>query len=287
MSTVIWAAVAVVIIIAIVLFVYLQSIGFTVSIFETDGKGKVSSPFKFVMLSDMHEATVGKDNSELLAAIREIDPDFIILGGDMLTCSECNLKDDERVYEFLGTLSAEYKIYYGMGNHEDKIKCSEALHMHERYESLLHNLERLNITLLDNKSAYINEKNVRIYGLNLPIEYFRRFKTNPLPKGYINKVFGEVSHDDYTILIAHNPEHFDEYDNYGADLVLSGHIHGGIVRLPFLGGVISPQIKLFPKYDSGEFHGFNSDMIVSRGIGWHSVPIRIWNKAEVVVVNVR
>ena len=90
----------------------------------------------------------------------------------------------------------------------------------------------------------------------------------------------------YNIVIAHNPDYFDDYVEYNADLVLSGHIHGGIIAIPGIGGVISPQLRLFPKYDSGMFTRGNTTMIVSRGIGWHSIPIRIFNKAEIVSVTI-
>ena len=95
---------------------------------------------------------------------------------------------------------------------------------------------------------------------------------------------GNPDRDRYSILLAHNPEHFQAYVSWGADLILSGHVHGGIIRLPFLGGVVSPAMKLFPKYDGGLFSQGNSHMVLSRGLGTHTIPVRINNKAELVVV---
>lgn len=85
-------------------------------------------------------------------------------------------------------------------------------------------------------------------------------------------------------MIAHNPEYFPAYAEWGADLVLSGHVHGGLMRLPFLGGVIAPSMKLFPKYDGGVFEEHGSTMILSRGLGTHTLPIRIFNPGELVVI---
>ena len=85
-------------------------------------------------------------------------------------------------------------------------------------------------------------------------------------------------------MLAHNPAYFEAYASWGADLTLSGHVHGGIMRLPWLGGVLSTSLTLFPKYDGGEFRLGEKRMIVSRGLGSHTIPIRIFNPAELVAV---
>ena len=102
---------------------------------------------------------------------------------------------------------------------------------------------------------------------------------------YLKETLGEHKEGVYQILLAHNPEYFEEYAAWGADLVLSGHVHGGIMRLPLLGGVISPKLVLFPKYDGGRFYEKDSTMILSRGLGMHTLPIRIFNPAELVVIH--
>ena len=86
----------------------------------------------------------------------------------------------------------------------------------------------------------------------------------------------------YEIMIAHDPFYFDAYAETDADLILSGHVHGGIMRLPLLGGVISPRLQLFPKYDGGKFEKNNTTMILSRGLGCHTLPIRIFNPGELI-----
>ena len=95
---------------------------------------------------------------------------------------------------------------------------------------------------------------------------------------------GKANRDRFQILLAHNPVYFEEYARWGADLVLSGHVHGGIVRLPFLGGVISPAFTLFPKYDGGKFERGDSTMLLGRGLGTHTLPVRMWNPGEIVLV---
>ena len=89
----------------------------------------------------------------------------------------------------------------------------------------------------------------------------------------------------YHILLAHNPVYFKQYAAWGADLTLSGHLHGGIIRLPLIGGVITPQAKLFPRYSAGKYEIGEKWMIVSRGLGTHTIPIRFNNKPELSVIH--
>jgi predicted MPP superfamily phosphohydrolase len=88
-------------------------------------------------------------------------------------------------------------------------------------------------------------------------------------------------------LLAHNPKYFKSYAAWGADLTLSGHIHGGIVQIPFLGGAVSPQVEFFPKYDAGLFHENDKAMILSRGLGTHTINVRINNTAELVSIKLK
>jgi predicted MPP superfamily phosphohydrolase len=101
---------------------------------------------------------------------------------------------------------------------------------------------------------------------------------------YLPSLIGESSREDYQLLIAHNPLYIKNYAEWGADLVLSGHLHGGMMRLPGIGGVLSPQAKFFPKYDAGQYHYQKSQLIVSRGLGSHSIMPRIFNIPELVYV---
>ena len=107
-----------------------------------------------------------------------------------------------------------------------------------------------------------------------------------MPAEYLTKILGEPRADACQILIAHNPLYFEEYAAWGADVVVSGHVHGGIMRLPLLGGVLSPNLSLFPKYDGGRFELGKSSLLLSRGLGTHTVPLRIFNPGELVVVEI-
>ena len=105
-------------------------------------------------------------------------------------------------------------------------------------------------------------------------------------KDDIISIVGENDKKLMNLMIAHNPIYFPSYKQWGADLVLSGHIHGGIIRIPGIGGLLSPDCTFFPKYDGGMFSEDGATMIVSRGLGTHTIPIRIFNPGELVCVDI-
>ena len=103
----------------------------------------------------------------------------------------------------------------------------------------------------------------------------------------MKEILGEADEDYFNILLAHNPQYFKEYAGWGADLTLAGHIHGGLVRLPLLGGVVSPMVSFFPKYDGGTFFENGKEMILSRGLGTHTIPIRMFNPGELNIITIK
>ena len=243
---------------------------------------KIKKPVKLIMLSDLHNYQYGRDNIQLLEAIEAEQPDAVVLAGDMIT-AHSKEKFDKTV-AFLAKLKEKYPLYYAYGNHEQKINIYADKYgdMGERYTKAL---KEAGITPLCNTHITLPEWGITIYGLEIGHQYFQRFKTKPLPDKYLESLLGKKDGDTYGVLLAHNPEYFPEYAAWGAELVLSGHIHGGIVRLPFLGGVISPAIRFFPKYDGGLFTEGNSHMALGRGVGTHSPNVRMFNPGEVLLIS--
>ena len=176
----------------------------------------------------------------------------------------------------------KYPIYYGMGNHETRLFLYPDVYgdMGKDYER---DLNSINIKLLKNEIVEC-EDFIQICGLDMDRQYYKRFNKMPMEEGYLRETLGELKKENYNILLAHNPDYFEEYALYGADLVLSGHVHGGMMRLPLLGGVVSPAFRLFPKYDGGIFKQNQSTMILSRGLGMHTIPIRIFNPGELILL---
>lgn len=245
---------------------------------------KIAKDTTIVMLSDLHNCSFGRQNEKLLAAIDKINPDRILIAGDMLTGGKT--LHDNRIHELLKGLSAGYPVVYCNGNHEQKIRkyADEGGNLYEQY---VEKLAEDGLKPLVNDHVAEAEHNIMIYGSEIDHDFYTRFKKKPMPEAYLKGELGEPEADAYNILIAHNPDYFPEYAAWGADLVLSGHVHGGIARLPLLGGVLSPAYRLFPKYDGGRFEESDSTMILGRGLGWHTLPIRFLNPGELVVVELR
>lgn len=247
-------------------------------------KIKPGRSIRLIMLSDLHNRQYGVHNNLLIKKIKEIDPHVILVGGDMITSRERNMEVPLRL---LTELSNSFPIYYANGNHEQRAgfhngKCTIA------YEKYKNSLKRHGVVFLeDEKMNIVIEGNpIALYGYNLPFRYYKKFCYKLIKKKELLSSLGIPDKKCFSILLAHNPIHFKAYADWGADLTLSGHVHGGIIRLPFIGGVITPQVLPFPKYDRGLYNINNHRLIVSAGLGEHTIKLRINNPTQLVVVNI-
>ncbi len=243
---------------------------------------KVKEEHHYVVLSDLHNKSYGEKNGKLLKSIEQLAPEAILIAGDILTSKPG--KSYEVALDLIKNLALRYPIYYGMGNHETRLFLYPEVYgdMGKNYEN---DLNMIYVKLLRNESRECKD-NIRITGLDIKREYYKRFKKENMDSNYLCETLGEVNPGKYNILLAHNPDYFEEYVGWGADLVLSGHVHGGMMRLPILGGVVSPAFKFFPKYDGGLFEIGKSTMILSRGLGMHTIPIRIFNPGELIFLKI-
>lgn len=241
----------------------------------------------FVFLSDLHNMQYGDKNCKLYDDIDKINPDFIIIGGDMITSCMEKWSDYSDTISFIERLAGKWPVYYSIGNHEERLKRRPEKFPKGEFERLTSELKRINAPLMVDESVVLDEYGIKIFSLNIDHPYYRKVITRKLPADYIASKIGSIDSSLYNILAVHNPEHFKSYADWGADLTLSGHVHGGIIRLPGLGGVVSPALKIFPKYDGGEFKIGDSTMVLSRGMGTHTIPIRINNKAELIVIELK
>lgn len=260
---------------------------------------KVTKEYKICLLADLHNRRYGTDNYKLIAAIRNMNPDFICAAGDMLTARPG--KDDKIAVDFFSYLR-EYPVYYSIGNHEYRMKIYPEVYG-TAYDEYVTKLKELGVNVLENDHIDICDANIRMQGIMIDREYYKRFENHEMTGEYITELTkrGEELDDRFdrhvnknmyilplrdpcTIMLAHNPEYFVSYADAGADVVLSGHVHGGIMRLPFVGGVISPKLKMFPRFDGGIFTCKRTQMVLSRGLGSHTIPIRIFNPGELVSI---
>lgn len=241
----------------------------------------LSKECRFVLISDLHNKVYGDRNDKVIAKVQKINPDFIILAGDLVTSQVS--EDMTPGIELVNALSKKYMIYYGLGNHESKMQ-REPGRFGGKFDTLMRAVSGQNVRVLQNESVNLPEYNIRLTGLDLDLDYFAHFKIRKLRDGYLQETLPEYDETKCNLLIAHNPDYFEDYARWGAQLVLSGHVHGGIMRLPFLGGVIAPSYKLFPKYDGGVFQRGKSLMLLGRGMGSHTIPLRFFNPAQLYEV---
>ena len=265
------------------LVMYIDCNRFIVVSYEIESK-KISREFSFALLSDLHNKSFGEQNDRLLKAIDELSPDAVITAGDMFTAQRG--KKYKIAETLMVDLARKYPIYYGIGNHEHHVGTSPDK-FGNIYEKYMDVLRGSGIEPLINESIRLPSSNINVCGLQLDRRYFAKFRNKVMPENYLNDLLGKADTDSFQILIAHNPDYFADYAKWGADLVLSGHVHGGLMKLPVLGGVVSPKLTLFPHYDGGRFEYNDSVMILSRGLGTHTLPIRIFNPGELVFVRLK
>lgn len=248
--------------------------------------------FKFIFISDLHGKIYGKENTTLIQLINKANPDCILIGGDMMVGGEnpkyefgyspISAKSVDISVDLISKLSKKYTIIHALGNHEEKLHS-------ELWRKYTKALKEFNVKLIDNDVyRFINddEEQIDIYGLSLGREFYPKFKRKELDVRNITDKIGTKG-ENYSILMAHSPVYFSAYSKWGADLTLSGHLHGGIMRLPFVGGVIGPDFFIFPKYSGGLYKENNRNMIVSCGAGMHTVNLRIFNPPELTLVELR
>lgn len=235
-------------------------------------------PVRIVMLADLHGTVFGRKNDRLIRKIKSLHPDMICVAGDM------TVKDGRGSSACIALCREMVRlcpVYYAMGNHEIRM---------EHYEDFCLELKKAGVFVLDNEHVHFAASGTKIgvYGWSAGEWYYHKcWQKRVLTVKELEHQLGVPEQGEFHILLAHNPEYFQTYCEWGADLVLSGHVHGGIVRLPWIGGVISPSLRLFPKYDAGKFREQNGTMILSRGLGTHHIRLRFFNIPEISVIVLR
>lgn len=245
---------------------------------------QIKEDYKFVMLSDLHNKSYGKDNQKLIDAIYKINPKSVVVAGDMITGTKG--EEVHNAVALLKGVSKKYPVIYANGNHEYRMRIYPEIYG-MAYDNYMNQLRDCGIIPLINQSCYLPETNIVFHGCEIDRKYFRKLTKISMEEDYIKELLGSIDKERFHILIAHHPDYFDAYAKWGADLVLSGHIHGGIIRLPFLGGVVSPSVKLFPYFDGGLYKKEHSTMILSRGLGTHTLPVRLMNPGELIVIELK
>ncbi len=239
---------------------------------------KIKKNIDIVVISDLHGQIYGINNSFISSCVDEINPDKIFILGDMISRHKSGYKATLRLFEDI----AKYDCYFINGNHEEKLR-----NINERlYKRYIHSIRQLGISTLFNNNVILNDYNLSINGLRLPLSSYVKFKKYDYSFLKHKNIFKQLDYMRYNILLSHNPYVAERMD-FDYDLVLSGHMHGGSIRLPVLGGIIAPNMCPFPKFDRGYFELNKVKLIVSSGLGDHFPMIRVNNPKWLVHIKIK
>ena len=238
---------------------------------------QVFDGFRIAQISDLHNAEFGEGNWKLIQMLSQTDPDIIVLTGDLIDSRQTDL---DVALEFAWQAGKIARVYYVSGNHEARVP---------EYEDLKNGLVKAGVVMLENQKVQITREGESITLMGIDDPSFQESYLFGDAEGVAKQAISDLqdASDGYTILLSHRPELFDTYVDSGVDLVFSGHAHGGQFRLPFVGGLVAPNQGFFPKYDAGQFTEENTAMLVSRGAGNSIIPIRINNRPEIVVAQLK
>ena len=245
--------------IAVCIFCLFQNYHLTTTEYEADIG--LAQDITIVQVSDLHNQFFGIKESSLLKQIEAADPDIIVVTGDIVDSTHTSYSI---ALDFIEGAVKIAPVYYVTGNHEVRLRGS-------RYDDFCDQMESLGVIMLED--AYVETDEYIIAGIaDRSLDDFNAYPAFP--------------DDKPVIMLAHEPQYTSLYERLGADLVLTGHYHGGQIIIPGLGGVISPEFELFPERYEG-MHSFGDmKLIISRGLGNSILPVRINNYPELVVVRV-
>ncbi|MEE0037936.1 MAG: metallophosphoesterase [Lachnospiraceae bacterium] len=250
--------------------------------YQTD---KITQSVNFAVVADLHAHVYGRDNDILIQKIKEQKPDIILVPGDMIVSRYPETY--ETAYQTFEKLTEIAPVYFSNGNHESRVSKVPVMQT-EAFLEYENRVRKLGVHILNNASEEVILYGGKfcISGLEIPLECYGKGSYEPLPEHFIRDVLGDAKQDSVQILMAHNPMFAKEYAEWGADVSVCGHTHGGLVRIPGIGSVISPQFELFPKYDAGEFNFGDRKVYVSKGLGTHTFHIRVFDRAEVLMIRI-
>lgn len=252
-----------------------NSITITEIAFKNDKIPEEFKGYKILQISDLHNKEFGSKQNKILSKIKKIKPDVIVVTGDLI---DSDKTDIDVAMDLINKAIDIAPIFYVSGNHE-AWSCS--------YDTLKPKLEEAGVVVLDNEKKEISKgkSSIEIIGLS-DISFTDSDELEYTGYGKIEGLLDNLApkNNKFKILLSHRPELFDIYSNSNVDLVFAGHAHGGQFRLPFIGGLIAPDQGFSPKLTEGIHTMNNTSMIISRGLGNSIIPVRVFNRPELIVV---
>lgn len=265
-----------------VLFCYVQNNAIVVSDSSIRSKEipKQFNNYKIIQISDLHGKEFGKEQNKLVEKIKKEKPDIIVVTGDLIDAKHYVKKHSLKLIAKIVEIAP---VYFVTGNHE---------YWSGNYQGLESKLEILGVNVLENEGVVLKRSGgeILLLGIDDPANVNDRkfLSEQQRAEGNIKKSLGSIKNKfEFKVLLSHRPELFHLYSNYDFDVVLTGHAHGGQIRIPFVGGVVAPNQGILPKYTSGQYKKKNTTMIVNRGLGNSIIPLRIFNRPEIVVCTLK
>ncbi len=224
--------------------------------------------FTIIQISDLHNKVFRNNNEELIRTVNQINANIVVITGDLIDRRTKNLKD---VLYFVQKITTVHKnVFYVSGNHEWGNPLGK---------KLLDGLKERNVIILDNKNTEIMDGRSVI---NLAGVADVTTKQDNL-----KKALQGLNKEQFTLLLSHNPCVIKKIESQSVDLILSGHTHGGQVRIPLIGALVVPDQGLFPQYDKGSFNlGVNRYLYIDSGLGTSRLPIRFLNQSQFSLIKI-
>ncbi|WP_258000417.1 metallophosphoesterase [Bacillus sp. Marseille-P3661] len=225
--------------------------------------------FTILQLSDLHNKVFGLRNERLIHAVERAKADIIVLTGDLI---DRRTKSFEEVFHLIEKLTMINKhVYFVSGNHEWG---------NARKEDFMTGLKKRNVTVLDNNNVQFNEKKVTVNLVGIANYSTQHHDLDKAMYGIVDK--------QYTVLLSHSPTIIETFKSISADLILSGHTHGGQVRFPFIGAIVVPDQGFFPKLAKGTYKlEGNKYLYIDSGLGTSNLPIRFLNQSQFSLITIK
>ncbi|MFU0788783.1 MAG: metallophosphoesterase [Virgibacillus proomii] len=232
------------------------------------GKIPESSAISILQISDVHNKVFGDNNEKLMKTIEKLNADIIVITGDLVDRSTDNLK---HMFSLIDKITSIHKhVFFVTGNHEWD---------NPKREELLAGLKERKVTVLNNKNSQLT-----VDGVTLNLVGIDDASTN---HENVNEAFNGINDKRYTVLLSHTPDIIENDSEVSADLILSGHTHGGQVRLPFIGALVAPDQGFFPKFEKGTYKIDNSQYLyIDSGLGTSVAPIRFMNQSQISYIKI-
>ncbi|MCT2534705.1 metallophosphoesterase [Aquibacillus koreensis] len=257
------------VIVALSIKIYLDTNDFKVNTVQLESnKMPESTEITLVQISDLHNHVFGDQNDNLIDTVKKLNADVIVITGDLI---DRGTESFENMYDLIEKLTViNERIYFVSGNHEWD---------NEDTENFFNGLRERNVSLLNNTNTQIevNGMMVNIVGVD----------DSSTDHENIEEAFDGIDQEIYTILLSHSPGIVSKYEAIPADLILSGHTHGGQVRVPFIGAIVAPDQGFFPELDKGTFTiGPEQTLYIDSGLGTSIAPIRFLNKSQMSYIRI-